>query len=99
MTTITDTRRERRATATSDLRVNLSRLRHLADASTPPLAENHEPGIDLKPTSAYEAVTRQMVESLSDDLKEIKSRLNNLFFVIAGGILLDLIGKVLGIGT
>ncbi|HEU0165048.1 MAG TPA: hypothetical protein VFQ54_08385 [Thermomicrobiales bacterium] len=99
MTTFTDAQRERRSTATTNLRVNLSRLGNLPDVSSPPTPEDREPGIDLKPTSAYEAVTRQKVDSLADDLREIKSRLNNLVFVIAGGILLDVIGRMLGIGT
>ena len=52
-------------------------------------------GIDTGPTSTYEVVTRQMVDNLADDLREIKSRLNALFFALLGGILLDLLGRVL----
>ena len=36
-----------------------------------------------------------MVDSLADDLREIKSRLNTLFFALIGGILLDLLVRVL----
>jgi len=54
------------------------------------------PGIDVRPASAYEAVTRQMVESLQDDLQEIKSRLNNLMFTIVGAILIEVLTRVMG---
>ena len=46
--------------------------------------------VSLDPTSAYEAVTRQMVLGLAEDLKEIKSRLNGLLFMVAASLLLDL---------
>jgi hypothetical protein len=52
-------------------------------------------GIDTGPASTYEAVTRQMVTDLAEDLREIKSRLNALFFALVGGILIDLLGRVL----
>ena len=45
--------------------------------------------ISLEPASAYEAVTRQMVLSLSEELKEIKARLNGLLFMVAGSVLLE----------
>lgn len=51
-------------------------------------------GIETGPTSTYEVVTRQMVDSLAADLHEIKSRLNALFFALLGGILLDLLGRM-----
>ncbi len=51
-------------------------------------------GIDTGPFSTYEVVTRQMVTDLADDLREIKSRLNALFFALVGGILLDILSRV-----
>ena len=48
-------------------------------------------GVDLAPASTYEVVTRQMVERLTDDLAEIKSRLDGLLFMVAGAIVLDLV--------
>lgn len=51
--------------------------------------------IDLRPASAYEAITRQMVESLAGELREIKSRLNSLIFMMVGAILLDILGRAL----
>lgn len=45
--------------------------------------------VSLEPASAYEAVTRQMVIAMSEELKEIKARLNGLLFMVAGSVLLD----------
>ena len=50
--------------------------------------------IDLRPVSAYEAVTRQMVESLADDLREIKGRLNGLLFMLTGTIVLEFVSRM-----
>ena len=47
------------------------------------------PGVELAPASAYEAVTRQMVIGVSEELREIKARLNGLLFMVAGSLLLD----------
>ena len=49
------------------------------------------PPVDLAPASAYEALTRQMVERLAEDLEEIKGRLDGLLFMIAGAIVLDVV--------
>jgi hypothetical protein len=54
-------------------------------------------GVDLKPASAYEAVTRQMVESLGNDLREIKERLNGLLWMVAGTILAEIVLKLLAV--
>ena len=53
-------------------------------------------GVDLAPWSAYEAMTRQKVEALADDLKEIKGRLNGLLWMVAGAIVLDVLLRVAG---
>ena len=47
------------------------------------------PTVSLEPASAYEAVTRQMVVAVNEDLREIKARLNGLLFMVAGSVLLD----------
>jgi len=94
-TMLTDTQQERRHLADEALRAQFNRL---GRAATPPSSTPTPPeiGIDVRPASTYEAVTRQMVESLADDLREIKSRLNNLVFMIAGAILMDVISRVIG---
>jgi len=63
-----------------------------AETSPPP---PHDP-VDLQPASTYEAITRQMVISLSDDVKEIKSRTNTIFYVVIGGIILDMLSRWIG---
>lgn len=52
--------------------------------------------IDLRPANAFEAVTRQMVESMADELREIRNRLNSLLFMMAGAIVLDVVSRVTG---
>lgn len=63
-----------------------------------PSRREHPPGhdpIDLRPATAFEAITRQMVESLSAELREIKSRLNGLIFMMIGAILLEIVSRLL----
>lgn len=52
--------------------------------------------VDLKPRSAYEALTRQMVEALAEDVREIKSRVNNIFYIVIGSILVDMLTRWMG---
>jgi len=54
--------------------------------------------VDLAPVSTYEVVTRQMVEALSDDLQEIKGRLNSLLGMVAGAIVVDVVLRLAGSG-
>jgi hypothetical protein len=53
--------------------------------------------VDLEPTSAYELVTRQMVERLTDDLREIKGRLNGVLWMIAGAMVVELVLRLTGL--
>jgi hypothetical protein len=55
--------------------------------------------VDLSPASAYEAVTRQMVEALADDLREIKRRLDGLLWMVAGAIVIDIVIRLSGAGS
>ena len=48
-------------------------------------------GVDVRPSSAYEAVTREMVQSMRAEIAEIKSRLNGLLFMVAGSIVVDIV--------
>lgn len=59
-------------------------------------AKRRHGGIDLKPSSAYEALTRQMVEALTEDVREIKSRVNNIFYIVIGSILVDMLTRWMG---
>ncbi len=61
--------------------------------------ESRRPGprrLDLEPATAYEVVTRQMVEALGSDLREIKGRLNGLLFLVAGAVVVDLALRLAG---
>ena len=42
--------------------------------------------VRMEPGSAYEAVTRQMVEGLRDELREIRGRINGLLFLMIGAL-------------
>lgn len=55
-------------------------------------------GIDLNPGSAYEAVTRTMVEEVAEDVKEIRGRIDAIFWLIAGTIVVELVTRALGAG-
>lgn len=58
--------------------------------------EEVEGGMELGSPSVYEAVTRRMVETVAEELKEIKNRLNGLLFMVAGAILVDLVLRLAG---
>jgi hypothetical protein len=51
-------------------------------------------GIDLNPGSVYEAVTRTKVE----EVKEIRGRIDAIFWLIAGAIVVELVLRALGAG-
>ena len=56
--------------------------------------DGRRPAIELGPASAYEALTRQMVERMADDLDEIKGRLNGLLFLVAGAVVIDAVTRL-----
>ncbi len=47
--------------------------------------------------SVFEAVTRQMVETLADELREIRRRVDGLLWMVAGAILIDTILRMAGV--
>ena len=51
------------------------------------------PPIDLEPVTAYEAITRQKVDALEEDLREIKSRVDTIFYLVIGSILIDMLTR------
>jgi hypothetical protein len=55
--------------------------------------ERGEPG----PQSTYEAVTRQMVRSLRDELRDVKSRINQLITLVIAAILLEIVMRMIGV--
>lgn len=73
-------------TATDRFRERLATLNH-------PPTEPPEP-LDLSPSTTFEALTRQMVETLVDEVREIRTRLNSLVFMMVGAMLLDVIARI-----
>ncbi len=59
---------------------------------------NEPVGIDLNPGSAYEAVTRTKVDELTEDVKEIRGRIDAIFWLIAGAIVVQLVLRAIGAG-
>lgn len=55
-------------------------------------------GIDLGPGSAYEMVTRSKVEELAEDVKEIRARIDGIFWLIAGSIVVEVLFRAIGAG-
>lgn len=53
-------------------------------------------GIDLRPASAFEAVTRQMVEDVAEQLRDLRGRIDWLIFVIASAIVGEFLGRFFG---
>ena len=47
--------------------------------------------------STFEAVTRQMVETLAEELREIRHRVDGLLWMGAGAILLDTVLRLAGV--
>ncbi len=55
--------------------------------------------VEVGPSSAYEAVTRSMVDGLADDVKEIRNRINGMFWLIVGTVTIDLVLRIAGLGA
>jgi hypothetical protein len=56
--------------------------------------EPDPPAVDERPHSTYEIVTRQMLQSLKEDVAEIKGRVNALLWLIAGALLVEIVTKL-----
>ncbi len=52
----------------------------------------------MQPGSTYEAVTRQMVDSLRDEVRDVKSRINQLIMILVGAIAAEVLARFIGIG-
>lgn len=80
----------RRGGAATGLRDEVQRLRGTSRAA--------RSAIDLGPASAHEAVTRQMVEGVRDEVREVRTRVNALLFLVAGSALLEIVAGALAGG-
>jgi hypothetical protein len=50
--------------------------------------------VNLDPSSAYEALTRQMVEGVREELREIRGRINGLLFLMIGALGVEAILRI-----
>jgi hypothetical protein len=53
--------------------------------------------VDLTPGTAYEVVTRAKVEELASDVKEIRDRIDGIFWLIAASIVVQIVLRAMGI--
>ena len=59
---------------------------------------NESNQVNMDPGSVFEVLTRQKVERLAEDVKEIRDRINNLFWLIAATVVLDVVSSLAGVG-
>ncbi len=52
--------------------------------------------VDLEPGCAYGVVTRQMVDTLLQELRVIRGRVDSLFSLVVGAIVLDVLLRLAG---
>lgn len=55
-------------------------------------------GLELGPGSAYEMVTRTKVDELTTEVKEIRARIDGIFWLIAGAIVVEVLLRAIGAG-
>lgn len=87
----------------SALRELLKRRRRRSAVSEQSALDQPGPGqarqpLDLRPGCVYGVVTRERVDDLTNELREIKSRLNYLFSLVAGAIIIDVLLRISGLG-
>jgi hypothetical protein len=51
-------------------------------------------GVDEKPRSVYEVVTRQMLLELKEDLAEVKGRVNTLLWLVLGAAVVEFVMRL-----
>lgn len=59
-------------------------------------SQHRTTAVDLEPKSTYEVITREKVDHIDDELKEIRHRVNGIFYLVIGSVLLDWLPKWLG---
>lgn len=59
-------------------------------------SRDETPAVDLEPKSTYEVITRERVAHIEDNLKEIRYRVNGIFYLVIGSVLLDVVLRWLG---
>ena len=63
----------------------------------PAIQTKRRSGMADEDPSAYEAVTRTMVEAVSRELREIRQRVDGLLWLGASALLIDVLMRIAGI--
>ena len=73
--------------------------RQSAPPPAPTIIENSpaRTALDTEPSTAFEALLRQQMQSLEQQLKDLRGRLNNLFLLIIGTVALQAIMRIAGL--
>ncbi|MGI8689678.1 MAG: hypothetical protein ACR2M3_13975 [Thermomicrobiales bacterium] len=74
-------------------RVTRSRYRRRRDACIAPPQPPDGSNLSLY---VEEAVTRRMVEDVVEEVREMRDRMTNLLFLIAGSVLVDILTRMRG---
>lgn len=53
--------------------------------------------IDMTPATAFEAITRRMVEDLASEVRDLRGRIDRLIFVVLGAIIVDILLRLAGV--
>ena len=77
------------------LRGLMNRARKNHAAPTPGPASH--PAVNTEPSTAFEALLRQQMESLEKQLQDLRGRINNLFILIVGTVALQAVLRVAGL--
>lgn len=74
-----------------------SRLREIVTGAGTREPSHDADTSETRPSSTYEAVTRQMVRSLTDEVRDVKHRVNQLLTLIVAAILLEVLMRLIGV--
>ncbi len=53
--------------------------------------------LDMEPSTTFEALLRQQMQALEQQMRDVKGRINSLFLLIAGTVALQAILRVAGL--
>jgi hypothetical protein len=83
---MTPTTETRHRTGSSDRLVRLVREHR----------ERQPARVSLEPATAYEAITRQMVEDLVRELAALRTRFDAMFYLVVGSLVVDVMLRIIG---
>ena len=76
--------------------MNHARKNHAAPPAPTPSSASR-PAVNTEPSTAFEALLRQQMESLEQQLQDLRGRINNLFILIVGTVALQAVLRVAGL--